>query len=83
VRTLKSIANSSKALGLTIAQLEITAKYDERQLDLLYKHDIEYDVSIPDYQKQHMKEAYMRIFKEAKNPVVQFLVTGAYAISKV
>lgn len=30
-----------------------------------------------------MKEAYFRMFREAKNPVVQFLVTGPYAISKM
>ncbi len=50
---------------------------------MLYKHDIEYDELIPAAQKEKMKEAYFRMFREAKNPVVQFLVTGSYAISKM
>ena len=45
LRTLKSIANN-KDLGLTIQSLELV-RYDDRQLDMLYKHDIEFDEQIP------------------------------------
>lgn len=41
VRTLKSIANN-KELGLTIQNIEVT-RYSERQIEMIYKHDIEYD----------------------------------------
>jgi hypothetical protein len=37
---------------------------------MLYKHDIEYDQLIPAFQKVSMKEAFFRLFREAKNPVV-------------
>ena len=30
-----------------------------------------------------MKESYFKMFREAKGPVLQFLVTGAYAIPKM
>ena len=46
LRTMKSIANN-KELGLVIQSLEIIRRYDERTLDMLYKHDIEYDEQIP------------------------------------
>jgi hypothetical protein len=85
VRTLKSIANN-KELGLSIHCLELT-HYTESQLDLLYKHDIEYDESIPPDEQLlkplHMKEAFYKLFRESKAPVVQFLATGPYAISKM
>jgi hypothetical protein len=42
LRTLKSIAYN-KELGLVIQSLEIIRRYDERTLEMLYKHDIEYD----------------------------------------
>ena len=51
MRTLKSIANSNQELGLTIQNIEIIKKYNERQLDLIYTHDILYDESIPDHIK--------------------------------
>lgn len=79
---MKSIANN-KELGLTIQAIEITKYEQEKQVDMLYRHDIEYDELIPAAQKAQMKEAYFRMFREAKNPVVQFLVTGPYAISKM
>ncbi len=44
MRTLKSIANN-KELGLTIQQLEFI-RYDDKQIELLFKHDIEYDQMI-------------------------------------
>lgn len=81
VRTLKSIANN-KELGLTIQNLEIT-RYEEKQLDLLFKHDIEFDEMIPAGQKANMREQYYQMFNECKGPVVQFLVSGPYAISKM
>lgn len=49
VRTLKNIANN-KDLGLTIQSLEITP-YDETKIDLLYRHDVEYDETIPEAAK--------------------------------
>jgi hypothetical protein len=39
-------------------------------VEMLYKHDIEYDQLIPASQKAHMKESFFRLFREAKNPVV-------------
>jgi hypothetical protein len=69
VRTLKSIANN-KQLGLSIQQIEIV-RYEERQLELLYKHDIEFDEMIPEAAKtEALKEAYIKTFLEAKNPVI-------------
>jgi len=54
---LKSIANN-KDLGLSIQNIEIT-KYDERQVELLYKHDIEFDELIPEHLKPQMKEQFI------------------------
>jgi hypothetical protein len=50
VRTLKSIANN-KELGLSIQNIEIT-RYTQQQIELLYKHDIEFDEMIPESAKQ-------------------------------
>ena len=51
LRTLKSIANN-KDLGLTIQSLELV-RYDDRQLDMLFKHDIDFDEQIPQAAKTH------------------------------
>lgn len=82
VRTLKSIANN-KELGLQIQNLELT-HYSDKQIDLVYQHDIEFDEMIPEAAKtQALKDKYSKIFKDGKSPVVQFLVSGPYAISKM
>jgi hypothetical protein len=65
---LKSIANN-KDLGLSIQNIEIT-KYNERQVELLYKHDIEFDELIPEHLKPQMKEQFIQLFKSNNNPVV-------------
>ena len=82
MRTLKNIANN-KDLGLTIQNLEITP-YDETRIDILYRHDIEYDETIPEAAKtQALKEQYVRLFRESRSPVVHFFVSGPYAIAKM
>lgn len=47
------------------------------------KHDIDYDEMIPEHKKPEMREQFQRLFKESKGPVLQFLVAGPYAISKM
>jgi hypothetical protein len=38
---------------------------------LIYRHDIEYDEMIPEGAKtEGLKEAYMKMFREAKNPII-------------
>ena len=38
---------------------------------MLYKHDIEFDEMIPEAAKtEALKEAYIKTFLEAKNPVI-------------
>ena len=82
MRTLKSIANN-KDLGLTIQALEIV-RHDDRQLEILYKHDILYDEGVPKQAKnEDSRIAYYKMFKEAKTPAFQFIVSGPYAIAKM
>ena len=49
LRTLKSVANNED-LGLTVSDIQIT-KYNDKQLNLIYKHDILYDGAIPENKK--------------------------------
>lgn len=60
VRTLKSIANN-KELGLQIQNLEVT-RYTDKQIDLLYKHDIDYDELIPQHLKPSMHKQFLDLF---------------------
>jgi len=71
LRTLKSIANN-KELGLTIQSVELVRRYDERQLEMVYKHDIEFDENIPKGTKtEETKQQYFRMFREGtKGPIV-------------
>ncbi len=70
MRTLKSIANN-KELGLTIQNIELT-HYNDKQIDLLYKHDIEFDEMIPDNLKQNsnLRDRFLEIFRKGENRVV-------------
>jgi hypothetical protein len=69
LRTLKSIANN-KELGLIIQALELV-RYDERQLDILFKHDIVYDETLPMTAKsEDARQAYHKMFREAKQPTL-------------
>ena len=70
MRTLKSIANN-KELGLTIQNIELT-HYNDKQIDLLYKHDIEFDEMIPDNVKQNsnLRDRFLEIFRKGENRVV-------------
>ena len=68
---------------MTIQALELI-RYDERQIDILYKHDISYDELLPKQAKtEESRLAYHKMFREAKTPVLQFIVSGPYAIAKM
>lgn len=62
--------------------MELT-HYTDAQLELLFKHDIDYDENLSEHVKPLMRDNFMKIFKETSNVVVQFLVAGPYAISKM
>lgn len=37
---------------------------------MLFRHDIIYDETIPELHKAKMRDAYYKLFEEAKNPVI-------------
>ena len=50
---------------------------------MLFRHDIMFDESIPQHLKEKLREPYFELFQKAKNAVVQFIVSGPYAITKM
>lgn len=88
MRSLKAIANINPE-GLTttdpnfvdIIKVEFLDQYTDKQIDLLFEHDILYDDQMSHKQKLRMKAQYKELFES--KPVWQIVIRGQNAISKL
>lgn len=88
MRALKSIANinpdgvSHKDPNyVTISKIEYLPGYSQKQLDLLYEHDLVFDDQITTRFKKNHKLAYFGMFEG--QPVVQAQISGHNALPKL
>jgi hypothetical protein len=54
---------------VTISGIEMVY-YTEQQMEIVYKHDIDFDERIPEDAKPMMREQFYALFQESKAPVV-------------
>lgn len=88
LRALKSIANINPD-GLShqdpnyvsISKIEYIAGYSQKQIDLLYEHDLVFDEQVPDRYKKNHKLPFYGMFEG--QPVVMAQISGTNALSKL
>jgi len=88
LRVLKSIANinldglSHKDPNyVSISKIEYIAGYNQKQIDLLYEHDLVFDDQISARFKKNHKLAFFGMFEG--QPVVQAQISGHNALPKL
>ena len=66
---------------MAISKIEYLESYNKTQLDLIFKHDIMYDHTLSDSQKQRFKAKYDQLFQD--QPVWQIMLSGINSIPKL
>jgi nucleoside diphosphate kinase len=88
IRTLKQIINKENwdrsDEPLSIQKLQVV-QYTEKQIELLYEHEFQYDQNLSNQAKARSKAMFQDFFKADQKSVavVQALIVGRNAISKV